>query len=103
MSFVVCRAVFDENGRDNGSIFVVKYKANSLKMRCSHHTRTFRDVVKLAARYYGLPENMVFLSDQADGGCIYLNDMEVFKEIFPMKTAKRKSLNPILHIVLQKR
>ena len=57
---------------------MVKYKANCLKMRCSEHTRTFRDVIKIAARYYGLPDNMVFLSDLEDGGCIYLNDMEVF-------------------------
>jgi len=31
---------------------------------------------------------------------IYLNDQNVFDAIFPMRTAKRVKINPVLHVVL---
>jgi len=72
-------------------------------MRCSTQTEKFSDVIEIAARYFGLPKDIVFLSDCEDGGCIFLNEQDVFNEIFPMRTAKRVKINPVLHIVLQRR
>ena len=68
----ICRAMFDEVGKGNGSIFIVRNGHNSLKMRCSTHTKTFKDVIKIASRYFGYDEHVVFLQDKPVKGCIYL-------------------------------
>lgn len=60
---ILNRAVFDDKNKDNGSIFIVKYLQNSLKMRCSKKTELFSDVISIAAKYFGLPEHFVFVSD----------------------------------------
>jgi len=95
--------VFDEVGNDNGSMFVVKYEQNALKMRCSKKTETFEDVIRIAAKYFGLPPNIVFIADRPANGCIFLNEQKVFEEIFPFRTAKKMGNLPALHIVLKRR
>lgn len=72
-------------------------------MRCSKKTETFNDVIKIASKYFGLPENIVFIADMPINGCIFLNNQKVFEQIFPYKSAKRVKILPELHIVLKRR
>ena len=48
-------------------------------MRCSKKTEYFQDVVRIAAKYYGLPEEIVFVADNPDDGSIFLSDQKVFE------------------------
>ena len=98
----VTRAVYDENDKDKGSIFIVKHERSSLKMRCSSKTETFDQVIQIAASYFGYSSDLVFLSDQPEKGCIYLGQQRVFDHIFPLKTAKKVNHMPELYLVLRR-
>ena len=45
-----------------------------MKMHFSPKTKTFGDVMRMAAVYFGLPIYLVFLSDKEDRGVIYMAD-----------------------------
>ena len=71
-------------------------------MRCSKQTETFNDVIEIAARYFGYEPKVVFMADKPEKGCIYLGEQKVFDSIFPLRTAKRVSYTPELHVVLRR-
>lgn len=72
-------------------------------MRFSESTKTFGDVRKKAAQYFGLPENIIFLSDKEDRGVIYMNENILRDEIFPLQTAISTDSTPILYVILKRR
>lgn len=59
-------------------------------------------MIEIAARYFGYEPKVVFLSDKPEKGCIYLGEQKVFTSIFPLRTAKRVSHTPELHVVLRR-
>ena len=89
--------------KENGTIFIVKYSGQTLKMRFSESTKTFGDVRKKAAQYFGLPEKIIFLSDKEDRGVIYMNENILRDEIFPLQTAISTESTPILYVILKRR
>ena len=59
-------------------------------------------MAKIAAKYFGLPADVVFFADHRENGCIYLNEQRVFDELFPFKSATRNKYCPELHVVLRR-
>ena len=66
-------------------------------------TKTFGDVQKMAASYFGLPHEIVFLSDQEDRGVIYMHEQNLRDELFPLQTAYSANETPILYLILQRK
>ena len=89
--------------RENGTIFIVRYQGQSLRMHFSPMTKTFGDVQKMAASYFGLPHEIVFLSDQEDRGVIYMHEQNLRDELFPLQTAYGANETPILYLILQRK
>ena len=81
----------------------MKYSGQTLKMRFSELTRTFGDVRKKAASYFGLPPEIVFLSDKEERGVIYMNENILRDELFPLQTALIARETPILYCILKRR
>jgi len=79
------------------------YQSNSLKMRCATHTKTFGDVIKIAKEQFGLEKEIVFIADKPNKGVIFMNEQNVFEQIFPFKSAKRITYHPKLYVVLSRR
>ena len=73
-----------------------------MQSRFSEHTKTFGLLASRAALYFNLPENMVFLADKAEFGCIFMKDMLVKNELFPMGNAMPIGYQPELFLILQK-
>ena len=89
--------------REVGSLFLVKYSGNSLKMRLAPESRTFGDVQRMAAEYFGIPQHIVFLSDKEDRGVIYMHEQIVQDELFPLMSAKPAGHAPVLYLILQRK
>lgn len=84
-----------------GSIFVVKYLGQSLKMHYSPETETIGDVQRMAASYFGLPQKMVFLMDAQEKGAILMHELSIRDVFFPLRTARlNKTALPTLYMVL---
>lgn len=56
----------------------------------------------MAAEYWGLPPSIVFLSDKAERGIIYMKEQDVQSELFPMISVKIAKKVPTLHMILQR-
>ena len=85
---------------DLGTNFIVKYGGQTLKMKLSDPGQTFGDVQMGAAQYFGLPPDIVFISDKAEKGLIYLRDHNLRDNLFPLQSARRTSYTPILYVIL---
>ena len=82
-------------------MFHVKYKKNCLKMQLSKETDTFYKIQKQASKYFGMPENTIFLADKEVEGAIYMKDMKVKEALFPLVTAHRSNHVPEIYVILQ--
>lgn len=89
--------------REHGTIFIVMYRGQSLRMHFSPETKTFGDVQNMAATYFGLPRHLVFLSDKAERGVIYMADQGLREILYPMRTAKRTLVTHVLYVILQRK
>ena len=93
----LCRLVFS---KDFGTNFIVKYSGQTLQMKLSDPEQTFGDVQMSAASYFGLPPDIVFISDKAEKGLIYLREHNLRDNLFPLQSVRRASYTPILHVIL---
>ena len=53
---------------------MVKYSGQTLRMHLAKRDQTFGYVQVSAASYFGLPQDIVFISDKAERGIIYLRE-----------------------------
>lgn len=57
----------------------------------------------MASSYFGLPRNLVFLSDKEDRGVIFMHEQNLKDEIFPLQTVHRTRETPVLYVILQRK
>ena len=80
---------------------MVHYGNSIMQIRFSPETRTFGQLATKAANYFGLPGDIVFLSDKPIRGCIYMTDMKVRDELFPMVNAMPVTHQPEVYMILR--
>ena len=96
---IVHQVEFDQ---EHGCVILVRFGTNIMQSRFSEYTKTFGLLASRAAQYFNLPENMVFLADKAQNGCIFMKDMLVKDELFPLGNAMPIGYQPELFLILQK-
>lgn len=57
-------------------------------MHYSPETETIGDVQRMAAAYFGLPQELVFLMDKEEKGAIFMHELSIRDVLFPLGSAR---------------
>lgn len=91
------RVVYDEH---EGTKINVIHGQDTKVIRFSPHTDTFGKIAEQVAKYFGLRTDIVFISDKLEKGCIYMKDVKVRGELFPLLSVMPNGYRPTLYLKL---